>query len=127
MKSALKILLGTIILAVVLTLAQAETFVGVWEVEKQFFVGVFVDPKAWLGTIVLWKYVCIALAVLGVIVVSTVNVIKKSVKHCRVKKGKELPEPKKFRRLNRKTDGTVHSNLANTSTPGKFIRVNPKK
>lgn len=133
MKKALKIFLWVIVCFVVLTLAQAATFAGVWEVEKTFLTGFWNAPADWLGTIILWKYVVVAAAVLGVIVTAAVSLARKGLKKRKVKtpkqpKVKEEPKPPVEPRKIKATDGgVVMSSTAKTSNPTKFIRVPPKE
>lgn len=129
MKRALRFLLWVIVLAVVLTLTQAATFVGVWEVEREFLTTVWVTPLAWLGSVVLWKYAAVVLAFFVVILTAVVTVIKKSVRRRKHKmstlsKSEVVHTHEEIRELNHETPkGVVHSNVAVTRNPSKFIRV----
>lgn len=128
MKITLKFLLFAVVSALVLTFAQASTFVGVWEVEREFLTQVWVSPRAWLGSIVLWKYVVVLAAILSVVVAAIITLIRKSASKRKLKNGKRAPTREEAKVLNNETtSGVVHSGKAKTSAPRGFTRVTPKK
>lgn len=132
MKRALKIFLWVIVCFAVITLSQAATFAGVWELEKTFLTGFWNAPKDWIGTVVLWKYAAVGLSALGVIVTAAVSLTRKGLKKRKPKqrkeKRKEETRPPEPRKLNNVTDGgVVMSSTAKTSNPTKFTRVPPKE
>lgn len=129
MKNAVKIFLCTILCLVVITLTQSVTFAGVWDIEKSVLVGLWDAPLDWIGTVAFWKYVVVALSVVGVIVMAVVSLIrlglnKRKMKHRKHKSDSKPIEPKK---ANNAANGVVISSVSKTSSPSKFTRVTPKE
>lgn len=129
MKKALKNFLCVIICSAVITLTQSATFAGVGELEKTFLTGFWTAPSEWLGTVVLWKYVAVALSALGVIVMAVASLTRKGLKKRKPKKSKQPSEvrPHEPRKVKATDGGVVISSTAKTSNPTKFTRVPPKE
>lgn len=130
MKRALKLLLWVFTVALVLTLAQAATFVGVWEIEWNFLTTVWQNPLEWLGTITLWKYAALAFVIVVVIVVAFISLIqlivrKSKSRRCKCKECEQVEsvEPVVTASIIVDEPKVVHKGRSNTGNPGKFTRV----
>ena len=136
MKKVIKVsvyLLGILFLVwATLTLAQAATFPEVWELEKGFVKGVIESPSVWLGTIVLWKNLIFALALVVVLVELFIFAIVQLVRVCYCKRCTKVKEPRavvaatsnEARATKKETaNGVVMSSRTRTSNPGRFTRV----
>lgn len=132
MKKALKFLGFVFTIFAILTLVEAPTFAGIFEIECMFLTSVWASPLAYIGFIIFWKWVALIVAVLVVLIVALVPLIKHIHKNHkpRVKKNKvEKESAKRFKKLNKKTanTGVIHSGPAPTANPRGFTRVPPTK
>ena len=118
----------------ILTLAQATTFSGIWELEKGFVKGVIESPSAWLGTVALWKSAVLALAILVVLVELLVWAFAALIRVCLCKHCKRVPKAiapatsVRERAIKKETsNNVVMSNRTVTKDPRKFTRVHRNK
>lgn len=139
MKKVIKVFLCTLVLATVLILTQAATLSEISLIEREFFIHVWSDPKAWINTVIFWKWLVVVAITLFTIVYSIVWIIVRKI-HSKNRVKKE--HVKRVRKSKKKKEsvvvvstptspdsdnGVVRSNSAPTSNPGKFIRVSRDK
>lgn len=134
MKKYLKLFAIILAFIVVLTLAQASTFVGVYETEREFFVRFFESPSSQLGSITFWKYVVLISDFIFIIAAAVYYIIFKSKSGRIIKNSGRSKKEEHSDYKNEPPEGAdpdtskeVITEVPDKPTSGRFKRVNNKK